>query len=177
MHTSTGSHESEPICTTPRSLLWRGGGICVLLLAAFGCFWFLRRDAAGCLGFDRAYYTNYYWPRRHEVLLHVSAGAVALCTGLIQIYLGLTGRTRRLHRWLGRIYLIGVAAGVVAAGLLVSQIPISLYSLGLVGLAGSWVTTTLIAYLAVRRGNLALHRAWMIRSYIVTFAFVTLRVL
>ena len=158
-------------------MLWYGGGICALLLAAFGCCWFLRRDAAGYLSFDQAYYTNYYWPRCHEVLLHVSAGAIALCAGLIQISLGHSGRTRRQHRWLGRIYLVGVGAGVVAAGLLVSQIPISLVSLGLVGLATSWVATTSIAYVAVRRGNLALHRAWMIPSDIVTFAFVTFRVL
>jgi hypothetical protein len=39
----------------------------------------------------------------------------------------------------------------------------------------AWVFTTSIAYAAILRGLVTLHRQWMVRSYLVTFAFVTIR--
>jgi hypothetical protein len=39
----------------------------------------------------------------------------------------------------------------------------------------AWVITTSMALLAIRRRNLPQHREWMMRSYAVTFAFVTFR--
>ena len=39
----------------------------------------------------------------------------------------------------------------------------------------AWVVTTAIAVAAIRRGLVEPHREWMIRSYVVTFAFVTFR--
>jgi len=48
---------------------------------------------------------------------------------------------------------------------------------GLAGLVLAWVTTTGLAYVAVRRHLYDQHREWMIRSYVVTTAFVTFRLL
>jgi uncharacterized membrane protein YozB (DUF420 family) len=53
----------------------------------------------------------------------------------------------------------------------------SAYSLGLAGLAVAWLTTTAMAFIAIRRKNVEQHKQWMIRSYVVTFAFVTFRLL
>jgi uncharacterized membrane protein YozB (DUF420 family) len=33
-----------------------------------------------------------------------------------------------------------------------------------------------MAYYAIRNGNVAVHKEWMVRAYVVTFAFVTFRV-
>jgi hypothetical protein len=41
----------------------------------------------------------------------------------------------------------------------------------------NWVTTTTRAYLAIRRSLIDQHKEWMIRNYVVTFAFVTFRVI
>ena len=38
-----------------------------------------------------------------------------------------------------------------------------------------WVATTLNAYRHIRRGDVVAHRAWMLRSYALTLAAVTLR--
>jgi hypothetical protein len=46
----------------------------------------------------------------------------------------------------------------------------------LFALATAWVTTTTLAYLAIKRSLTDQHKEWMIRSYVVTFAFVTFRV-
>ena len=42
------------------------------------------------------------------------------------------------------------------------------------GLASAWLVTTAMAYYSIRKGLVALHKEWMIRAYVVTFAFVTL---
>jgi hypothetical protein len=45
------------------------------------------------------------------------------------------------------------------------------------GLATSWLVTTSMAYYTIRKGMVALHKEWMIRAYVVTFAFVFFRIL
>jgi len=55
--------------------------------------------------------------------------------------------------------------------------PVGAYGSGLFGLAVAWVITTSLAYISIRRGALAQRRTWMIRSYVVTFGFVTFRVI
>lgn len=147
------------------------------LVAAAGIGWFVRRDALDFVTFDAEKFTPYYWPRRQPLLLHIGGGFVALTAGLVQVFLGLTGRTQRAHRWLGRLYLVAVTAAAFAALYLVTTIPLSGYSAGLLGLALCWVVTSSMGYRAVRRGALAEHRAWMLRSYVVTFGFVSLRLI
>jgi mannose-6-phosphate isomerase-like protein (cupin superfamily) len=47
--------------------------------------------------------------------------------------------------------------------------------LGFAGLALAWLVTGTCAYRAIRAGNVALHRRWMVRNFALTFAAVTLR--
>jgi uncharacterized membrane protein len=169
MGTNT-SRPSNPGTSLPRVWLFA-----LLFLCAFGSFWFVRRDAIGYLSLNQQSYTDYYWPRRYGILIHVCAGMLVLSAGLIQVYLGLTGRTNRVHRWLGRLYMSGVLIAVSASLYLVTQIPVSMYSVGLFGLAIAWITTTSAGYWAATHGRIAEHRVWMIRSYVVTFGFVSLR--
>jgi len=51
------------------------------------------------------------------------------------------------------------------------------FAVGLMGLASAWLVTTGMAYYTIRNGLVALHKEWMIRAYVVTFAFVFFRVL
>ena len=48
---------------------------------------------------------------------------------------------------------------------------------GLAGLATAWLVTSGFAFLAIKRQLFEQHKEWMIRSYVVTTAFVTFRVL
>lgn len=142
--------------------------------------WFVHRDALTYLSLDPQRFTPYYWPRRYALLLHIGGGMLALACGVVQFYLGLSGRTGRLHRSVGRLYLAGVGAGLAGVCYLVPTFPDPidmLYSTGLIGLAISWAVTTAMGYRSIRRGDRLQHRAWMLRSYLVTFAFVLLRVI
>ena len=51
------------------------------------------------------------------------------------------------------------------------------FGAGLAGLATAWIVTTGMAWAAIRRSLYEQHKEWMIRSYVVTFAFVTFRAL
>jgi uncharacterized membrane protein len=131
------------------------------------------------------YYRHYdpasfdpYWPRRGWLFLHINAGALALLTGPWQFWTGLRQRNLAVHRWTGRLYLLGVGAGVVGSvGLSLT----TTFDFGVVNgirvLALVWLVTTGMAYYTIRNGLVALHKEWMIRSYVVTFAFVTFRFL
>jgi uncharacterized membrane protein YozB (DUF420 family) len=141
--------------------------------------WFLLTDAADYLTITQDSFTSYYWSRRYGLLFHIAGGTTALTAGLIQLWLGFTGSTRRLHRNIGRLYLFGVLVGSVGAIYMGATMPppLGAYAFGLWGLGTAWVFTTSVAYVAIRRGDVAQHRAWMIRSYVVTFGFVTFRVI
>ena len=106
------------------------------------------------------------------------AGTVALLTGPVQLWLGNSRRAVRVHRRLGVVYLAGVGVGAIAAFYLAAHTDLGwMFGAGITGLGVAWVVTTTMAVAAVRRGLIEQHQDWMIRSYAVTFAFVTFRVL
>ncbi len=130
------------------------------------------------------YYLHYdaatfamYWPRRAGLLLHITGGMVALLTAPWQFFTGLTGRRMNLHRYTGRIFLGGVTAGVIGATYLAFTTTFGwAFGFGILGLAAAWASTTAMAYYAIRKRQIEIHKEWMTRAYIVTFAFVTFRI-
>ena len=130
------------------------------------------------------YYLNYnaaafdpYWPRRGGLLFHITGGMVALLTGPWQFFTGLTGKRMNVHRYTGRIFLGGVTAGVIGATYLAFTTTFGwAFGFGLLGLAAAWASTTAMAYYAIRKRQVDIHKEWMVRAYVVTFAFVTFRV-
>ena len=119
-----------------------------------------------------------YWPRRGWLLLHITTGIIALFTGPVQIWLGLSDRNVGLHRRLGVIYMSAVVISSFAAYYLAFHTDGGwVFGAGLVGLASSWLITTGLAFASIRRHLYEQHKEWMLRSYVVTFAFVWFRVL
>jgi len=148
----------------------------ILLVLAAVLLWFLSGRRHYLLDYSIASYSDYYWPRRAGLITHLAGGVLAITTGLLQIWLGLTNRTAALHRLLGKIYASGVLIGSFGGFYLASTIPGHLpYRAGLFGLATAWIITTGMALYAIQNRRFEQHRAWMLRSYIVTFAFVTYR--
>ncbi len=129
------------------------------------------------LHYDQASFDP-YWPRRGWLLLHITGGTLALLMGPWQFWTGLRRRNLQIHRWTGRLFLVGVAMGVTGAtGLSLTTTYGWGFAVGLVGLACAWTVTTGMAYYSIRKGLVEFHKEWMIRAYVVTFAFVTFRVL
>jgi uncharacterized membrane protein len=110
------------------------------------------------------------------VRAHLLGGALALGLGPFQLSSRIRSRFLGVHRWVGRVYVIAVLAagvsGIALARISMGGLPAHL-GFGLLGVL--WVASVAIAYRRIRRGDLVGHRQWMIRTYALTFAAVTLR--
>lgn len=111
------------------------------------------------------------------LVVHFTGGAVAMAVGPFQFRTGPRARRTATHRLLGRVYVIailasgiaGFAMAFVSQGGLVAHVGFGL-------LAVSWLATTIQAYLTIRRGDTLEHQRWIVRSFALTYAAVTLRV-
>lgn len=109
-------------------------------------------------------------------LIHVGGGVLSLILGPWQFWSRLRNRSLSLHRWLGRLYLLAIFAGGLAGlGLAFISFGGPVAHAGFAALAAGWLVTGFMAYIRIRQGKVEAHRAWMIRSYALTFGAVTLR--
>jgi uncharacterized membrane protein len=111
---------------------------------------------------------------RHLLIPHTLCGVVALLAGPMQFSSRLRQRHLKLHRALGRIYVISVFIGALTGIALSAGRP------GMPGTcvqAAVWIVCTTAAFVTARNRQIARHRQWMVRSYAVTFTFVSSRVL
>lgn len=117
-----------------------------------------------------------YAGRRGWLLVHIVGGTIALLSGPIQLWLGIADRRIDLHRKLGIGYLAGVAIAASGAFWLAAHPSFGwVYGAGLGSMAIAQVVTTVLAFAAIKRSLIEQHKEWMIRSYVVTFSFVTYR--
>jgi Predicted membrane protein (DUF2306) len=160
---------------TPRAPSYRGVLI-TLLAVTLVALVFIAFVALPYFSLDEAQFRG-YWPRRGWLLLHIGTGIVALLSGPMQLWLGITNRRLDVHRRLGIVYMTSVVISSVAAFYLAFHTDLGVvFGTGLTGLAIAWLITTGMAYAAVRRHLMDQHKEWMIRSFVVTTAFVTFRI-
>lgn len=116
--------------------------------------------------------------RRLVLVTHISGGIVALLVGPWQFSGALRRRCLRGHRLAGRIYLVSVGVASVAALLLAIKTHYGwAWGFGVGTLAVVWLASSGMAFYAVLHKQIKAHQEWMRRSYIATFAFVTVRFL
>ena len=114
-------------------------------------------------------------PFRYWLVPHIATAAIALITGPLQFSSTLRRKSLALHRWLGRAYVCSV---LVAAALafyigVAFEIPENRWLMGT--MAGLWFAVTAFAWLAAVNHRIDQHRLWVMRSYGLTFTFVTTR--
>ncbi|MDR7278348.1 DUF2306 domain-containing protein [Catenuloplanes atrovinosus] len=111
-----------------------------------------------------------------SLVIHAVPAGLALAIGPFQFVTRLRLRWPRAHRIAGRVYLISVVIAAAAAAYS-SAVTESGFSLQVAFylLIAAWLYTGAMAYRTIRRGEVRLHRIWMIRNYALTFAAVTLR--
>lgn len=166
-----GATVSGRTLSKPSSLITVG----LLLLASLVAARFIWHYAVPYFLHFNAKQFDYYWPHRVRLVTHISGGIVALVCGTLQLWTGLRQRAMRFHRWTGRVYLAAAAVGIVGAFLMAVYSTPRSFGISLMGLATAWILTTGVAWAAIVRGRVELHKEWMIRSYLVAFAFVTFR--
>lgn len=148
----------------------------LVVVAAFAAF-FVYRNVLPYFNWSETAY-GYYWALRLPLIAHVTGGLIAALAGVWQLWTGLNTQSMRVHPWTGRLYAVGVLVGSFGAFVLAwtSALYGFAWAVALVCLAIAWLATTGMALYNIRKRNVLLHKQWMIRSYIVTFAFVTFRI-
>ncbi len=109
--------------------------------------------------------------------IHIILGGVALLIGWLQFNSKLRLRNLSVHRTIGKIYvacvlpssLASIGIGFFATGGFIT-------ATGFICLGIIWFTTTLLAFLKIKHGQIEQHRRLMIYSYAACFAAVTLRI-
>ena len=121
-------------------------------------------------------YGSYYFPRVFWVFPHIVLGIIATLIGPFQFIPKIRNNYLKVHRKLGRIYIIATVLGGISGMYLAITSSVNLpYSVGLFMLGVTWSTSSIMAFISIKNRKVDLHKDWMIRSYAVTFAAVTLR--
>lgn len=110
------------------------------------------------------------------LMIHILASGVALLLGAWQFVGIVRTRVPRVHRWVGRIYLAAcLVGGVSGANAALGSAAGPIAQSGFFALAVFWLVTTSMGWRAALRRDFTAHQEWMIRSFALTFAAVTLR--
>jgi hypothetical protein len=128
------------------------------------------------LNFSKSVYTDYFWNRATWLLVHVICGLIATITGCIQLIPAVRTSFPRTHRNMGKIYLGCIVISTAVSFYLVSTAQLGLvYQSGLAMLGITWLCSTGMAYFSILKGNVVMHKEWMIKSYVLTLSFVSFR--
>ena len=108
---------------------------------------------------------------------HIILGGLALLIGWLQFSHKLRRKNIKLHRTIGKIYVVsvlisgicGLFIALYATGGIISAL--GFFSLGVI-----WLSTTILGFKAIKKGNVELHEKFMVFSFAACFAAVTLRI-
>jgi uncharacterized membrane protein len=160
----------------PRKLLNLLLAVMAVIVGLYPAIYFFADRQSGLLSSKTdAVLSGVFW--NIGFYTHIMFGGLALLIGWTQFNPGWRTRRLRLHRQVGKVYVIASLLSALAG------VYIALYATGgLVAAAGfsclgiSWFYTTLAAYRQIRKGNIEAHQKMMIYSYAACFSAVTLRV-
>lgn len=114
---------------------------------------------------------------RAALIVHGAVGALALALGPAQFVERWRLAWPRWHRVSGRVYLTCILISGVTGMWLAFHTTGGVAAIsGFFVLAVLWLVTGTLALRAALTGNFTAHRAWMMRSYALTFGAVTLRI-
>lgn len=116
--------------------------------------------------------------RKGWLYTHLAGGALTIVLGLPQLLRQRLEARRPVHRWTGRLYLLGMLiASIGAVGLITTSPAPNAIRVAFAATTIVWLTTAAVAVAAVLRGRMTTHRNWMLRNYLVTLAPVAFRLL
>ncbi len=110
-------------------------------------------------------------------MLHIIPGGLALLVGWPQFSSKIRTRHISLHRVLGKIYILSVAVSGFSGLYISFEATGGIFAkLGFACLALAWLFTSFMAWKAIVKRDINDHQHWMIRSFALCFAAVTLRI-
>ncbi|MBU2922922.1 DUF2306 domain-containing protein [Winogradskyella psychrotolerans] len=123
-----------------------------------------------------AVYGSYYFPRMYWVFPHIVLGIIATIIGPFQFMPKIRNKYLKIHRQLGRVYMMSTVLSGISGMYMAVTSDVNLpYAVGLFMLGVAWSTSSIMAFISIKNRKIDLHKEWMIRSYVITLAFVTFR--
>lgn len=108
--------------------------------------------------------------------VHISFGGISLISGFSQFSEKLRINKIWIHKLLGKLYILSVfLSGTSGMFIAINATGGSISEMGFGSLAVLWLSTTVMALKSIQEQKIQAHKEWMIRSYALTFAAVTLR--
>ncbi|WP_085907709.1 DUF2306 domain-containing protein [Kiloniella majae] len=117
-----------------------------------------------------------YINHKTAFLAHVTGSLTALLIGPWQFVTSLRNKFSKLHRWSGRVYMIAVLIGGIGGFFIAWSSeygPIAIAGFALLSVV--WLFITGKGYICARNRQFKAHSRWMLRSFALTAAAVTLR--
>lgn len=152
--------------------------ILIIIIGLIALYFVVDRALPYFYNFSFEQFQDYYWPNRWWLIGHLLGGITALIIGPFQFSTSFRNRYLKIHRTLGKIFIIAIIIGAFCAIYMsftvAPQVNVS-WSISLFVLALVWLVSALMAYRMIRLKRIPQHREWMIRTYIITFAFVLFR--
>lgn len=157
-----------------------------LVMLPFICFFYIMlTKVIPYLSFERG--INFLSTKTEKTLdsnffltgfyIHITSSLLVLLTGLPQFFPRLTKQYLPFHQWIGKSYVLLVLIFAAPSGLI-----LALFANG--GIASKtgfamqclvWWSCTFMAYRKIRQKKFQEHIVWMLRSYAVTLAAMSLR--
>ncbi len=141
-----------------------------------------QRDALRSINGDENLLLEYearFAGRPAMTLLHVMPGAFFLSLGLLQFSSRIRRRFIGFHRWSGRLLLAAAVISGMTGLYFGVVIPVAGFGeASVIALVGAFLMVAVVrGFLAIRRGDAARHREWMIRAFAACIAVSTVRVI
>ena len=116
---------------------------------------------------------------RPTFYVHVISGMFVILIGPFQFLKPWRNRNLKFHRIAGKLYVYGILFFAAPSGFIMAFYAEGGFwsGLGFVILSVLWFVFTLIAVIKIRARQVEAHRIWMMRSFALSFAAVTLRLL
>lgn len=111
------------------------------------------------------------------LVTHIALAFIALVAGFLQFVDRIRLKNPRLHRNIGRTYIVSVFISGLLAFVLYFYDENFTKALAFLVLAIAWLFTTLKAYRKAIQRHYDEHRKWMIRSFALTLVAVSARIL
>ncbi|MGE5704845.1 MAG: DUF2306 domain-containing protein [Clostridia bacterium] len=150
-----------------------------VLIAAYAViqYGFFRPQDAGLVSLKLSTPGFQLEPWKYALYSHIGTAVVAMLIGPVQLFWKPVGMRRlRLHRLLGYTYVLTITlSGLVSLYLAMHTLGGWKAGLGFLVLDLLWMVTTWISVRSILVNNVRAHKEWMLRSYALTFAAVTLR--
>ncbi|MGG1661117.1 DUF2306 domain-containing protein [Brevibacillus sp. NRS-1366] len=109
---------------------------------------------------------------------HIALAIVSLLTGPLGAIKRFRVKSLSFHRWNGRLYVLSIILNFIP-GIYVSLFATGgwLSTAGFFILETLWLGTTILGYWYIKKRNMILHSEWMIRSFFLSFANMTIYII